>query len=54
MTRTRSNTIVDLHMSPDGAITSRDDVLEQRETLNQTLALEFERYLEQHPITDPS
>ena len=47
-------TIVGLHMSPDGAITGRDDVLEQRETLNQTLALEFERYLDQHPITDPN
>ena len=46
-------TIVGLHMSPEGAITARDDVLEQRETLNQALAQEFERYLEQHPITDP-
>ena len=46
-------TVVGLHMSPDGAITARDDVLEQRETLNQALAQEFERYLEQHPITDP-
>ena len=46
-------TIVGLHMSPDGAITSRDDVLEQRETLNQALAQEFERYLEQNPIADP-
>ena len=47
-------TIVGLHMSPEGAITARDDVLEQRETLNQALAQEFERYLEQHPITDPN
>ena len=44
--------ITELSMTPEGAISARDQVLEQREALNRTLAQEFERYLETHPVAD--
>ena len=39
-------------MAADGAIIDRSVILEQREAANQTLGEEFERYLEQHPVSD--
>ena len=49
----QTESIVELSLTADGVITSRDHILEQRETDNETLAQEFNRYLELHPISDP-
>ena len=49
----QTESIVGLSMTADGVITARDDILEQREAYNQTLAQEFGRYLDLHPIADP-
>ena len=48
-----TESITGLSFAPDGAITTRLDILEQREAANQALAEEFERYLGLHPIADP-
>ena len=49
----QTESITGLSMTADGAITARSNILEQRENYNADLALEFERYLDLHPITDP-
>ena len=49
----QTESITELSLTADGVITSRDHILEQRETHNETLAQEFDRYLELHPISDP-
>ena len=50
--RDQTESIVGLSIAADGAITSRSNILEQREAHNQILEQEFERYLALHPITD--
>ena len=51
--RDQTESIVGLSMTADGAITARDNILEQREAQNRTLEQEFELYLTLHPIVDP-
>ena len=51
--RDQTESIVGLSMTADGAITARDNILEQREAQNRTLEQEFELYLTLHPIADP-
>ena len=48
-----TESVTELSMTAQGAIVTREDVLEQREDSNQALAQEFERYLEIHPVSDP-
>ena len=48
-----TESVTELSMTAEGAIITREDVLEQREDANQVLAQEFERYLELHPVADP-
>ena len=48
-----TESITGLELAADGAIITREAVLEQRENSNQALAQEFERYLEIHPVPDP-
>ncbi len=50
--RDQTESIVELSMTADGAITDRSAILEQREAYNAALAQEFERYLALHPIAD--
>ena len=50
--RDQTESIVGLSIAADGAITARSNILEQRETNNQYLEQEFERYLTLHPIAD--
>ena len=47
-----TETITGLTMDAEGSITSRIEILEQREASNRTLADEFARYLELHPVSD--
>jgi type I restriction enzyme R subunit len=49
----QTESITELSLTADGVITSRDHILEQRETDNETLAQEFDRYLVLHSISDP-
>ena len=51
--RDQTESITELSMAADGAITARDNILEQREAHNRTLEQEFELYLTLHPIADP-
>ena len=48
----QTESVTELGMDPDGAITTRSELLEHREAANETLAQQFERYLEQHPVKD--
>ena len=47
-----TESIVELSMTAEGAITARDQILEEREAQNRNLAEEFERYLELYPVAD--
>ena len=47
-----TETITGLTMDAEGSITSRIEILEQREASNRTLSDEFARYLELHPVSD--
>lgn len=49
----QTESITQLSLTADGAITTRASILEQREAYNQALAQEFERYLALHPVADP-
>ena len=48
----QTETITELEMDPDGSITMRSELLEQREAANETLAQQFERYLELHSVSN--
>ena len=48
----QTESITELEMDPGGLITTRSELLEQREAANETLAQQFERYLKQHPVKD--
>ena len=48
----QTESITELSMDAGGAITSRSDILEQREAVNLALAEEFERYLDLHPVAN--
>ena len=50
--RDETESITELDLGADGAIIDRSVILEQREAANQELGEEFERYLEQHPVSD--
>ena len=50
--RDQTESITELDLAADGAIIDRSVILEQREAANQTLGEEFERYLEQYPVSD--
>ena len=50
--RDETESITGLSFAPDGAITTRLDILEQREAANEDLGEAFEQYLALHPITD--
>ena len=49
----QTESITELSMDAEGAITDRSAILEQREAQNRTLEQEFELYLTLHPIADP-
>ena len=49
----QTESVTQLSLTADGAITTRASILEQREAYNQALAQEFERYLALHPVADP-
>ena len=51
--RDQTESIVGLSMTAEGVITARSHILEQHEAHNQTLAQQFERYLDLHPVEDP-
>ena len=48
----QTESITELSMDAEGAITDRSAILEQREAANQDLGEAFEQYLALHPITD--
>ena len=48
----QTESITELEMEADGSITTRSELLEQRQAANETLAQQFERYLELHPVND--
>ena len=48
----QTESITELSMDAEGAITDRSAILEQREAANQNLGEAFEQYLALHPITD--
>ena len=48
----QTESITELSMDAEGAITDRSAILEQREAQNRTLEQEFELYLTLHPIAD--
>ena len=48
----QTESITELSMDAEGAITDRSAILEQREAANQDLGEAFEQYLVLHPITD--
>ena len=50
--RDETESITELDLAADGTIIDRSVILEQREAANQTLGEEFERYLDQHPVSD--
>ena len=50
--RDQTESIVGLSMTADGAITARDNILQQREAQNRILEQEFEQYLTVHPAAD--
>ena len=48
----QTESITELSMDAEGAITDRSAILEQREAANEDLGVAFEQYLTLHPITD--
>ena len=48
----QTESITELSMDAEGAITDRSAILEQREAANEDLGEAFEQYLALHPITD--
>ena len=48
----QTESITELSMDAEGAITDRSAILEQREAANEDLGEAFEHYLALHPITD--
>ena len=48
----QTESITELSMDAEGAITDRSAILEQREAANEDLGEAFEQYLTLHPITD--
>ena len=48
----QTDSITELSMDAEGAITDRSAILEQREATNEDLGEAFEQYLALHPITD--
>ena len=46
----QTESVTELSMNAEGAIVDRNSILGQRDADNLTLAQEFERYLEQHPV----
>lgn len=50
--RDQTESITELDLGAHGEIIDRSVILEQREAANQALGEEFERYLEQHPVSD--
>ena len=50
--RDETESITELDLAADGAIIDRSIILGQREAANQALGEAFERYLEQHPVSD--
>ena len=48
----QTESITELSMDAEGAITDRSAILEQREAANKDLGEAFEQYLALHPITD--
>ena len=50
--RDQTESITELDLAADGAIIDRSVILGQREAANQVLGQQFERYLEQYPVSD--